>query len=298
MLMSADRTGIVSQDRPAGRVSETLPWVAIAWFGVLLIACYGPVLFRLAAQWAHDEDMGHGFFVPLIAGYIVWQRRHELAEVKASPNWWGLAVIAWGAAQLYVATLGAELFLARTAFIVSLFGIVLLLGGTPVLRIVAFPLGLLFFMVPIPAILYNQVTFRLQQLASRLAEIALGILGVPVLREGNILELASQRLSVVEACSGIRSLLTLSFLSLVYAYFFDKKVWMRAALLAATIPIALVANASRITIAALLSEVNPKLAEGMFHTASGWVIFMVGLLLLVGVHALINRSLKVFYARG
>jgi len=102
----------------------------------------------------------------------------------------------------------------------------------------------------------------------------------------------------VEACSGIRSLLTLSFLSLVYAYFFDKKVWMRAALLAATIPIALVANASRITIAALLSEVNPKLAEGMFHTASGWVIFMVGLLLLVGVHALINRSLKVFYARG
>lgn len=298
MLMSADSTGIVSQDRAAERVSRALPWAMIAWFGVLLVACYGPVLYRLASQWAHDEDMGHGFFVPLIAGYIVWQRRHQLMEAKASPNWWGLAVIAWGGAQLYIATLGAELFLARTAFIVSLAGVILLLGGTRVLRIVAFPLALLFFMVPIPAIIYNQVTFRLQQLASRMAEMALAMLGVPVLREGNILQLAEQRLSVVEACSGIRSLLTLSFLSLVYAYFFDKKVWMRIALLAATIPIALLANASRITSAALLGEINPKLAEGMFHTASGWVIFMVGLLLLIIVHSLINRSLKLIYGRG
>jgi exosortase len=268
----------------------------IAWFGLLLIACYGPVLLRLAGQWAHDEDMGHGFFVPVVAAYIVWKRRDELLEVKASPNWWGLALIAWGAAQLYLATLGAELFLARTAFIVSLTGAVLLLGGTPVLRILAFPIFLLFFMVPIPAIVYNQVTFKLQLLASRLAELALGALGVPVLREGNILELSSQRLSVVEACSGIRSLLTLSFLALVYAYFFDNKVWMRTALLAATVPIALVANASRVTISGLLSEVNPALAEGMFHTASGWIIFMVGLALLVAVHALINKTYKLLHA--
>jgi exosortase len=232
----------------------------------------------------------------LIAAYITWQRRGELLAVKPSPSWWGLALIAWGAAQLYVATLGAELFLARTAFIVSLTGAVVLLGGLPVLRIVAFPIFLLFFMVPIPAIIYNQVTFKLQLLASRLAELALGALGVPVLREGNILELSSQRLSVVEACSGIRSLLTLSFLALVYAYFFDKKVWMRAALLVATIPIALVANASRVTISGLLSEVNPELAEGMFHTASGWVIFMVGLALLVAVHALINKTYKLYHA--
>jgi exosortase len=111
-----------------------------------------------------------------------------------------------------------------------------------------------------------------------------------VLREGNILDLAAQRLSVVEACSGIRSLLTLSFLSLVYAYFFDKKVWMRAVLLACTVPIAIIANASRVTITGLLSEVDPKLAEGVFHTASGWVIFMVALFILIATHWLINRT--------
>jgi exosortase len=275
---------------------RAFPWVPIAWFGVLLILCYAPVLKRLVVQWATDGDMGHGFFVPLVAGYIAWQRRDELLAAPPVPNWWGLAVLVWGALQLYLATLGAELFLARTAFIVSLVGMILLLAGSRILRILAFPLFLLLFMVPIPAIIYNQITFQFQLIASRLAEMALGVLGVPVLREGNILELASQRLSVVEACSGIRSLLTLSFLSLVYAYFFDKKVWMRFALLLAAAPIAIVANASRVTIAGLLSEVNPKLAEGVFHTASGWLIFMVALLILIAVHAAINRVYRLFHA--
>lgn len=277
--------------------SSRLPWAAVVWFGLLLVACYAPVLIRLVRQWSTDGDMGHGFFVPLVAGYIVWQRRHQLAHTSPSPNWWGLAVIAWGAAQLYLATLGAELFLARTAFIVSLIGIVLLLGGLPILRIVAFPILLLFFMVPIPAIVYNQITFRLQLLASSVAETALSFFGVPVLREGNILRLPNQSLSVVEACSGIRSLLTLSFLSLVYAYFFDRKVWMRWVLLAAAVPVALVANASRVTISGLLSEVNPKLAEGLFHEAAGWLVFMVGLVLVILVHWVIDKGYRLLYAR-
>lgn len=280
---------------PAGGVSKSLPWAAVLWFGVLLFACYAPVLVRLAQQWAADEDMGHGFFVPLVAGYIAWQRRDELAALKPSPNWWGLAVLAWGAAQLYFATLGAELFLARTAFIISLAGLILLTAGSRALKVLAFPIFLLFFMVPIPAIIYTQITFKFQLLASRLAEHALEFLGVPVLREGNILDLATQRLSVVEACSGIRSLLTLSFLSLVYAYFFDRKVWMRLVLLACTVPIAIVANASRVTITGLLSEVNPQLAEGVFHTASGWVIFMVALFILIATHWVINRIYRLFH---
>ncbi len=280
------------------KAASALPWTGLIWFGVLLVACYALVLERLVLQWSTDENMGHGFFVPLVSGYIIWQRRQELLDAKIAPNWWGLVVMGWGAAQLYLATLGAELFLARTAFIVSLTGAILLLCGTQVLRIVAFPLFLLLFMVPIPAIIYNQVTFRLQLLASRLAETALSVLGVPVLREGNILELASQRLSVVEACSGIRSLLTLSFLSMVYAYFFDCKVWMRWVLLVATVPIALVANASRVTVTGLLSEVNPELAEGIFHTASGWVIFMIGLGLLMLTHYAINKTYGYFQTRG
>jgi exosortase len=291
-------TRTAAEGKPSTPSIGRIPWAALAWFGVLLAACYGQVLIRLVAQWSGDEDMGHGFFVPLVSGFIVWQRREELLAVKARPSWWGLLVVLWGAAQFYIATLGAELFLARTAFLISLTGIILLAGGVPVLRIVAFPLFLLLFMIPIPAIIYNVVTFRLQLLASRLAETALAMLGVPVLREGNILELASQRLSVVEACSGIRSLLTLSFLSLVYAYFFDRRVWMRWVLLAATVPIALVANASRVTVTGLLSEVNPELAEGIFHTASGWVIFMVGLGLLILVHMAISKGWKLVYGRN
>jgi exosortase len=167
--------------------------------------------------------------------------------------------------------------------------VVLFLGGWPILKILRFPLFLLLFMIPIPAIVYNQITFPLQMIASRLAEIALSACGIPVFRDGNILELPNQRLQVVEACSGIRSLLTLSFLSLVYAYFFDKKTWMRPLLLVLTVPIAIVANASRVTLSGLLSGIDPELAEGLYHMVSGWVIFLLALALLIAVHAGINR---------
>src|SRR5712692_10232848 len=131
-----------------------LPWMATAWFGVLLIACYAPVLYGLVRQWANDEDMGHGFFVPLVAGYIAWQRRAELASVKSVPNYWGLVLVVLGAAQMMLGTLGAQIFIARTAFLVSVIGAVLFLGGTRTLKILAFPLFLLCFMFPLPAIIY------------------------------------------------------------------------------------------------------------------------------------------------
>jgi exosortase len=266
-----------------------LSWAVIAWCGALLVLCYAPVLWRLVRQWNNDPDMGHGFFVPLIAGYIAWQKRDELARTEASPSWWGLALVVLGCLQLYVATLGVELFLARTAFLISLVGAVLLLGGPPYLRLFGFPLFLLLFMVPIPAILYNRITFPLQLLASQAANGALTVLQIPVFREGNILELARQKLSVVEACSGIRSLLSLSFLALVYGYFFEKKGWMRVVIFLATIPIAIVANAGRVTLTGILTEYKPELAEGFFHSASGWVIFMIALAILVFFHQLLTR---------
>lgn len=282
-----------------GTSAETrrLPWTAIAWFGVLLIVCYAPVLNRLVHQWNADEDMGHGFFVPVVAGYIAWQRRSQLLAEPVRPNYSGLFVLAWGAAQLLVATLGAELLLARTSFLISLVGVIMVVAGTGVLRILAFPIFLLLFMVPLPAIIYNQITFPLQLFASAVAEAALGVMGIPVLREGNVLELASQKLSVVEACSGIRSLLSLSFLSLVYAYFFDSKPWMRWVLLVATVPIAIIANASRVTLTGLISEWKPQLAQGFFHTAEGWVIFMVALVILVVFHQLVDWIYRRFHGR-
>ncbi len=274
-----------------------IPWGTLAWFSGLLIASYAPVLWRLVRQWDTDADMGHGFFVPVLALYIAWQKRHELLAQEAEPSWWGLPVVVYGALQLYVATLGVELFLARTAFVISLIGMVWMLGGARYLRILAFPLFLLFFMVPIPAIIYNKITFPLQLLASRLADNALEVLRIPVLREGNVLELAEQKLSVVEACSGIRSLLSLTFLALVYGHFFEKKVWMRVVLFLATVPIAIVANASRVTLTGFLTEYKPELAEGFFHTASGWVIFMVALTILIVFHQAVSLGYKVYQLR-
>ncbi|MDQ6676343.1 MAG: exosortase/archaeosortase family protein [Acidobacteriota bacterium] len=272
-------------------------WGFLAWFGALLVFCYAPVLAALARQWNNDADMGHGFFVPVIAAYIAWQKRDEIKGLAPRPNWWGLAIVIYGAFQLYIATLGAELFLARTSFVISIIGMVLLLGGREYLRVFAFPLFMLFFMVPIPTVIYNKITFPLQILASQVADNVLGLMGYAVLREGNILELPSQRLSVVEACSGIRSLLSLSFLSLVYGYFFEKKTWIRVALFLSTIPIAIIANAGRVTLTGILSEIRPELAEGFFHEMSGWVIFMIALAIMVLLHQLVIRTYNHIHAR-
>jgi exosortase len=196
----------------------------------------------------------------------------------------------WAGFQLYIATLGAELFLARTSFVFSIVGAVLLLGGTEYLKIFGFPLFLLLFMVPIPAVIYNQITFPLQLLASRAAEATIDLLQIPVIREGNVLILPQQTLNVVEACSGIRSLLTLTFLSLVYGYFFEKRNWVRVVLFCSTIPIAIVANAGRVAFTGVISQFKPELAEGWFHEAQGWVIFMIGLVFLMTFHQLVIRA--------
>jgi exosortase len=287
----------VPEPRAALQEEPQLPWKQLLWFGGLLAICYAPVLYRLVQQWISDEDMGHGFFVPIISGYIIWQRRAELSTLKLESSPWGLLLILWGACQLMLGTLGAELFLARTSFLVSLLGVILYLGGTKLVRALAFPLILLLFMIPIPAIVYSRITLPLQLFASSVAETLLGWMNIPVLRDGNVLELASQKLSVVEACSGIRSLLSLSFLSLIYGYFFDSKVWMRWALLAGTIPIAIAANAARVTLTGVLSEIRKEFAQGFFHTAEGWVLFLVALALLLLLHQAINGVYRFYHAK-
>jgi exosortase len=195
----------------------------------------------------------------------------------------------WGLVQGYLGQLAAELFLQRSSVLISLVGILLLVGGSRLIKILLFPLLLLPFMIPIPQVIYNQITFPLQLFASSVAEFALGLINIPVLREGNVLTLASQKLDVAEACSGIRSLLSLTFLSLVYAYFFDKKVWMRWALLIGSIPLCILANAARVTLTGILSEINTQLAQGFYHEVEGWIIFIVDLVLLIALHWTINR---------
>jgi exosortase len=280
-------TGQLPEHAPAS-AARSLPFVAIAWFTALLVVAYFPTLKHMVEQWSTDEDVGHGVLVPLVAGYIAWQRRDQLMALAWKPAWWGVGIMLWGILQSYIGALGAELFLQRTALLITLVGLMLVLGGVDLVKALAFPLLLLPFMIPIPAVVYNQITFPLQLFASSTAEAVLGVIGIPVLRDGNVLELASQKLNVAEACSGIRSLLSLTFLSLVYAYFFDQRVWMRWALLIGTVPIAILANAGRVTVTGILSEQNPELAHGFFHSLEGWIIFLIAFVMLLGLHVVIK----------
>lgn len=283
---------VTSEIIPLAAAEPPIPWPRIAWFGLLVLVLFWPVIAGMVFEWNSDEDMGHGFFVPVVAAYIVWQRRSALAMLPARPQWIGYPIIVWGCLQMMLGQLGVEFFVARTALLITLTGILLALWGWPAVKELLFPLVLLVFMIRIPNIIYNQVTLPLQLLASAAAENVLMLIGIPVYREGNVLELAGQRLSVVEACSGIRSLLSLSFLSLVYGYFFDGRVWMRVFLFLATIPIAITANAARVSITGILYEFNEEWAKGVYHTMEGWVIFMVALMGLVLAHRLASFAVN------
>ncbi len=271
------------------RLSTYLPAI---WYGILLLLCFGPTLWAMFYQWQNDEDMGHGFFAPIVAGYVIWERRQSLFDGSTPGSRWGLLIVAWGALQLWIGNIGAELFLQRTAFLVTAAGIVVFYGGLATLRKLAFPLVLLLFMIPIPGILYKQITFPLQLLASRLAESLLQLFGFMVVREGNVLELVGQTLSVAEACSGLRSLHSLLFFSLSYAYLFDPRPSMRWYLLIGTVPVTIVANSARIFLTGLLGEYDQALAQGIYHTISGWSLFVLAIMMIIGLHKALDWILS------
>jgi exosortase len=279
----------------AAAVSEPaptkFPLVQMAWFFGLLAILFLPVLASMVKEWATIEEMGHGFFVPLVAGYIVWNDRRRILAQPVKPFRPAAVLIVWGFFQMVLGFLGADFFTARTAFLIALVGVIWTLAGTAVLRALAFPLFILLFMIRIPLFVYQQMTFPLQIFASKVATVMLQILGIPVLRDGNILELPSGRLEVIEACSGIRSLLSLTFISLAYSYIFDHRTWMRPVLFVSAIPIAIAANSIRITLTGVLSEFDKQLAEGFFHSFEGWLLFMAALAGLICTHRLICRFL-------
>jgi exosortase len=297
--MESGRTSSLSagtvavEKRQAG---VTLAWPLILWFLVLLVILFFPVLKVMVKEWGTLEEMGHAFFVPPVVAYIVWDDRKRIMATPRKTCWPALILVVWGFCQMLIGFLGADFFLARTAFLISLVGLIWTLAGTAMVRTLAFPLVVLLFMIRIPLFVYQQITFPLQIFASTAAAKFLGAIGVPVLRDGNVLELPSQRLEVVEACSGIRSLVSLGFISLIYAHLFDRRVWMRWALFIATIPIAIFANATRVAITGIVSEYKKEWAEGFYHSFEGWVIFMVALVCLMVTHRLISRFARASHA--
>ena len=260
----------------------------------LVVALYGPVLKLMVLQWWQDPNYGHGFFVPLFAGYILWQERSRWRGVLRRPSNWGLLAMLGALGLLMVGSLGAELFTSRFSLLVLLGGMVLFLAGWETLRAVSFPLAFLFFMIPLPTIVYNEVTLPLQLLASRFAVHFLQFLQMPALREGNLIFLPNYTLEVVEACSGIRSLMALVALAVAYGYWIQERSWMRITLVVLMVPIAIISNGLRIVGAGVLAyRVAPEAAEGFFHLFSGWLIFLCALSLMLLAHRLLRSLARV-----
>jgi exosortase len=249
-------------------------WAGVAAAAVSFVVLYWGVLVKLVHDWATDDNYSHGFLIVPIAAYFVWERRERLRAAAVRPSAFGLLVVLGSLAMLVAGVLGAELFLTRFSIIGIAAGMTLFILGWTHLRILALPLAFLLLMIPIPAILFNQIAFPLQLLASRFGEAALQACDIPVLREGNVIVLANTTLEVAEACSGIRSLVSLLTLGIVYGYFADRRTWMRVLFAGATVPIAIVANGLRVAGTGEAAHYSgPEPAQGFYHTISGWLVF-------------------------
>jgi exosortase len=291
-------------------ISPERVWKPLVIAAAVAFAYWG-VLARLGRFWWDDENYSHGLLIPFVIGYILWAERDRLAGVARRPSVvWGGAAAAAALVCLWVGTAGAELFTQRTSLVLLLAGLAVYFWGWRMLRAVVVPLFLLALAIPVPTILFNKVAFPLQLFASRCAVWAMRMFDIPVLREGNVIELyplgstTTKKLEVVEACSGIRSLMTLVTLAVVFAYFTGpsdddgkggRKLArfrsLRAVLIVlAAVPIAIITNAARVSGTGILARYyGTEVADGFFHEFSGWVIYVVAFLLLFAFGWLLDR---------
>jgi exosortase len=252
--------------------------------GGLAIA-YRSVVPGLIWQWSYDYNYSHGYLIVPLAAYFAWERRHRFMDTPSRGTNWGLIVIIGSLLTLATGVLGVELFLMRVSLLGTLSGIVLFFFGWNRLRVMAFPLAFLILMIPLPAIVFNQLTFPLQLVASRFGEMLVRAAGIAVARDGNVLVLDNITLQVAEACSGIRSLVSLLTLGIVFAYLADTRAWVRTVIVASTVPTAIVANGFRVAGTAVASHYyGAAAAEGFFHEFSGWLLFIVAFAIMVLLH--------------
>jgi exosortase len=249
-------------------------WAATACLSAAAVLVFAPVLYYMVIHWKVVPDYSHGFLVAPLAVYFAWERRARLRRTRVEPSWWGLLPLALGTLALAIGRLGVELTAMRTGFVLTLIGLVILLLGHAVFRVLAFPLLFLFLMVPLPQSLVNVIAFPLQLVAADLAVGSLHAIGIPALREGNIIQLASTQLFVAEACSGLRSLMALGTLGVVFAYFFRRRAAERLVIVLSAIPIAILVNAFRVGLTGYLTHrYGSAMAEGVIHQTEGFFTF-------------------------
>ncbi len=278
----------LTRGRAGSRSAPKLDRAVVAATGALLAAgllLYGPILAGLVRQWAGDDRYSHGFLVVPLAAWFAWEQRARFRAAEPRPAIFGLAAVIASLLVLATGVLGADLFLARVSMLGVIAGCVLYLYGWARLRVVAFSIGFLLLMIPLPAVVFNQLTLPLQLIASRLGETVIGWGGVPVLREGNILVLPQATLEVAQACSGIRSLVSLLTLAIAYGYFTERRLALRTVLALAALPLAILSNGLRVAWTGFATGyIGARATEPLFHETSGWLAFLGAFAVLIAVH--------------
>ena len=255
----------------------------------ILVALYARVFSVWFEDLWSDPNYSHVYIVPIISGLVIWQRRRVLAALPIRGSWAGLPLLLAGLGALIVGDIGAETFLMRSSLIVVIAGLILLHLGPGMLRTLSFPLGFCLFLVPMPAVFFYAMTARLQNIAAETGAWGLDLLGVPVLLDGNVIHLSRVTLGVTEACSGIRSLITLVALGVAWAHLMLPRFWMQIVLVVSVLPITIVANAGRIVMTGLVGRwFGVEYAEGFFHFFSGWLVFVLAILCLLAVHGVLR----------
>jgi exosortase D (VPLPA-CTERM-specific) len=266
---------VATQIRPVAWRGAPWLWLLIVAAAALLLVVFYDGLKVMVESWSGRQEYGHGFALPFVAAFLVWQKKHRLEALRFEGSWTGLLIVLAGIALYFAGELSTLYVVVQYSFLVVLVGLILALMGWPAFKIVWVPLLILFFMVPLPNFLYQGLSGELQLVSSQLGVSVIRLCDISVFLEGNVIDLGNYKLQVAEACSGLRYLFPLMALGFIAAYLFNGALWKRAVIFLSTIPITILMNSFRIGMIGVLVEYRGvSMAEGFLHDFEGWAIFM------------------------
>jgi len=266
-------------------IKEYRRFIPLSIASICFLILYYQVIYQMILDWANDDNYSHGFLIPVIAGYLIWQDRERLSDIHIKPSNSGIIFLILSLLFFIITNIGAELFTMRFSMLLVILSMVVYFAGWEFGKALSLPVAYLVFMIPLPAILWNKIAFPLKLFATKIAVGVIAFLGITVYGEGNIIHLSNTTLEVVDACSGLRSLTSLLALSAAFALITDHSKLKKFIIFISAIPIAILVNIFRLSATAVLAKsYGPQVAQGFLHEVSGIIVFIIAFLLLYAVH--------------